>query len=263
MPLTLDLNGKRALVTGASGGVGAGVARMLARAGCDVAGTGLEPADHQLTERFLREVEAEGRRACYFPGDASEAATPARWVEKAVAALGGLDIVVSNAGRNGFHGVNECTEEQWAYNLNLNLASHWRLARAVHPHLSHSSAGGFLVMGSNHAYGTIRGCFPYNVAKTALAGLVRALAIEWGPAVRAVGIAPGFIDTPGSQMWFDSFPDSAAERVRTERRHPVGRLGQPDEIGALCAFLASPHAGFISGSTILVDGGRSALLQDE
>jgi NAD(P)-dependent dehydrogenase (short-subunit alcohol dehydrogenase family) len=147
--------------------------------------------------------------------------------------------------------------------MNLNLASHWRLARAAYPHLKKSASGIFMVMASNHAYRTIRGCFPYSVAKTALTGLVRALAIDWSPDVRAVGIAPGFIDTPGNQRWFDSFPDPTAERKRTEKRHLVNRLGQPDEIGALCAFLASGHAGFINGNTILADGGRGALLQDE
>jgi NAD(P)-dependent dehydrogenase (short-subunit alcohol dehydrogenase family) len=77
-----------------------------------------------------------------------------------------------------------------------------------------------------------------------------------------VGIAPGFIDTAGNQTWFDSFPDPAAERARTEKMHPVGRIGTVEEIGALCAFIASPMAGFISGTTLCVDGGRSALMQD-
>jgi len=262
MPLTLDLQGKRALVTGASDGVGAGVARMLARAGCDVAGTGRVPATHERARALVRSVEAEGRRAFYLAGDLSQANTPARTVTEAVAALGGLDIVVSNAGRNGFFGVDGCTEEQWENNMNLNLASHWRLARAAHPHLKQAAPGVFLVMTSNHAERTIPGCFPYNVTKTALTGLVRALTIEWGQEVRVAGIAPGFIDTPGNDVWFNSFPDPAAERARTEKRHPVGRIGTVGEIGALCAFLASEHGGFISGTTLLVDGGRSALMQD-
>ena len=73
-------------------------------------------------------------------------------------------------------------------------------------------------MSSNHAFHTIPGCFPYNVAKSALTGLVQSLAIEWGPAIRVVGVAPGFIDTPGNQAWFDSFPDPSAERELTESR---------------------------------------------
>jgi NAD(P)-dependent dehydrogenase (short-subunit alcohol dehydrogenase family) len=71
-----------------------------------------------------------------------------------------------------------------------------------------------------------------------------------------------FIDTPGNQAWFDSFPDPSAERAFTEKRHPVGRIGTPEEVGNLCAFLASPLCGFITGDTLLMDGGRSALMQD-
>ena len=76
-------------------------------------------------------------------------------------------------------------------------------------------------------------------------------------------VAPGFIDTAGNDTWFDSFPDPEAERRRTIDLHPVKRIGTVEEVGALCVYLASPYARFISGTTILMDGGRSALMQDE
>lgn len=262
MPLAIDLTGKRALVTGASDGVGTGVARVLARAGCDVAGTGTVPADHPRALAFLAEMASAGVKASYLSGDFKDPAEPERLVGQAVSGLGGLDIVVSNAGRNAFFGASAAGEMEWLDCMNLNLASHWRVAKAAKPHLEKSDAGVIIVMGSNHAFHTIPGCFPYNVAKTGLVGLVQALAIEWGPSIRVVGVAPGFIDTPGNQKWFDSFPDPAAERRITNQRHPVGRIGTPEEVGNLCAFLASPLSGFITGNTILMDGGRSALMQD-
>ena len=262
MSLEIDLNGKRALVTGASDGVGAAVARVLARAGCRVAGTGRVAANHPRALELINTLRAEGRDGVYFSDDLAEPAAPARLVNQAAAALGGIDIVVSNAGRNDFIGAADASEDDWQECMDLNLASHWRLAKAARPFLSADGSGVFLVMTSNHAFRTIPGCFPYNIAKTALTGLVRALAIEWGPAIRVVGVAPGFIDTPGNQAWFDSFPDPAAERARTERMHPVGRIGTAEEVGNLCAFLASPLCGFITGNTILMDGGRSALMQD-
>jgi NAD(P)-dependent dehydrogenase (short-subunit alcohol dehydrogenase family) len=147
--------------------------------------------------------------------------------------------------------------------MNLDLAAHWRVAQAARPWLERASPGVVIIISSNHAYATLPHCFPYNVAKAGLTALVQSLALEWGPAIRAVGIAPGFIDTPGNDKWFASFPDPAAERRRTEALHPVGRIGTPEEIGALCAFLGTPWAGFISGTTLLVDGGRHARLQDE
>jgi NAD(P)-dependent dehydrogenase (short-subunit alcohol dehydrogenase family) len=262
MPLAIDLTGRRALVTGASDGVGAGVAKVLALAGCHVVGTGTVPADHPRAEAFREIVSRQGVSATYLSGDLHDPEIPARLVEEAVAALGGLDIVVSNAGRNAFLGASAASEQEWQDCMNLNLASHWRLAKAARPHLQAAEPGVFIVMSSNHAFRTIPGCFPYNVAKSALTGLVQALAIEWGPSIRVVGVAPGFIDTPGNQAWFDSFPDPSAERALTDARHPAGRIGTPEEVGNLCAFLASPLSGFITGNTILIDGGRSALMQD-
>lgn len=262
MSLPIDLSGKRALVTGASDGIGFGVAGVLARAGCAIVGTGSVAPDHPRAQAFLKHVDACGGTAGYLCGDLRDPAVPARLVDDAVAALGGLDIVISNAGKNAFHGAANATEDDWENCLNLNLASHWRIARAARPHLAASDSGVLLLMGSNHAFSTIPGCFPYNVAKSGMVGLVQALAIEWGPAVRVVGLAPGFIETAGNQAWFDSFPDPAAERARTVAMHPAGRLGTPEEVGAFCAFLTSPFAGFITGNTLLMDGGRSALMQD-
>lgn len=260
MSLSIDLTGKRALVTGVSSGIGAACARLLAQAGCDVAGCGQREETTPGARDFLGSVAAEGRTAHYLSVDLADEEGPAAFVEFAAQRLGGIDIVISNAGRNIFKGAQDCTEADWAECMNLDLASHWRLARAARPHLETAGPGVVILIGSNHAWNTIPGCFPYNVAKAGLRGLVQSLAIEWGPRIRAVGIAPGFIDTPGNDTWFNAFPDPAAERARTEQLHPVGRLGSAEEIGALCAFLASRHGGFISGTTLLADGGRSAMM---
>jgi NAD(P)-dependent dehydrogenase (short-subunit alcohol dehydrogenase family) len=263
--LTIDLAGRRAFVSGVTSGIGAAIAPALARAGCAVAGCGRSPADSAGARAFVAAVEAVGQSAHYLQGDLADPAVPERLIGEASVCLGGLDLLVSNAGRNIFTGAAACTEDDWTECMNLDLAAHWRLARAARPWLSKgyaSTPGVVIIIGSNHAWNTIPGCFPYNVAKAGLLGLVQSLAIEWGPEIRTVGIAPGFIETAGNQLWFDAFPDPAAERARTERLHPVGRLGSPAEIAALCAFLACPLAGFISGTTLCVDGGRSAFMQD-
>lgn len=262
MSLQINLSGKRAFVSGVTSGIGAGIARTLAEAGCDVVGCGRSDATSEGAQSFVQSVESAGRRAYYVSGDIAGKSTPAHLMAQACETLGGLDILVSNAGRNIFEGAKDCSEDAWDDCMNLDLAAHWRLAQAARASLEKAAPGVILIIGSNHAWNTIPGCFPYNVAKAGLLGLVQSLAIEWGPQIRTVGIAPGFIDTAGNQTWFDSFPDPAAERARTEALHPVGRLGSVDEIAQLCAFLASPMAGFISGTTLCVDGGRSALMQD-
>ena len=263
MALSIDLAGKKALVTGVTSGIGAAIASTLAEAGCDVAGCGKSSASSLGAEAFLGNVTRHGRRAHYRAVDLVQPDAAHRWVEEATAALCGCDVLVSNAGRNVFEGLSACSESAWTECINLDLAGHWRVARAARPWLERAASGVIIVIGSNHAYATLPGCFPYNVAQAGRGARVQSIALEWGPVIRAVGIAPGFIDTAGADVWFSSFPDPAAKRERIKALHPVGRVGKPEEIGALCAYLATPWAGFISGTTLLVDGGRSARLQDE
>ncbi len=260
--LPIELKDKVAIVTGVSSGIGAGVAKVLAQAGCHVAGCGRTSESDTRATAFVSSVVDQGRRAFYQSVDVTKPGQIKSFITKVGELFGRIDLVVSNAGVNIFKGAEQCTDEEWAKNIDLNLASHWHLAKACKPWLEKSESGVFEVMTSNHAYSSIPGCFPYNVTKTALTGLVRALAIEWGSAIRVVGIAPGFIESPGNDLWFNSFPDAKKERERTIKLHPAGKLGTVEEIGALCAFLASDYAKFITGTTYLIDGGRSALMQD-
>ena len=263
MAFNIDLTGKVVLVTGVSSGIGLGTAQEFARAGAWVAGCSRKSEEDESVLAYHRAVETEGRRGLYVQADVTRKEDLENLVKRVIDTFGRLDILVSNAGVNVFEGAEKCDEERWAYNLDLNLASHWRLAKLCKPYLEKSGEGVILLMTSNHAFCSIPGCFPYNVTKTAITGLVRSLAIEWGPAISTVGVAPGFIDTAGNDTWFNSFPDAGAERQRTIDLHPVKRIGTVEEVGDLCVFLASPMARFICGTTVLMDGGRSALMQDQ
>lgn len=258
MPLSIDLKGKVVLVTGVSSGIGKAIAGMFAKAGAAVAGCATAKEDVSFAELSKK----YGVSSLYVSCDVTKEEDLQNLVQKTIAHFGGIDILISNAGRNVFEGAENCNEERWQYNHALNLSAHWKLSKLCKPYLEKSGKGVIVIMTSNHAFSSIPGCFPYNVTKTALTGLVRSLAIEWGPSVRTVGIAPGFIDTPGNQQWFDSFDNAAAERQRTINLHPVKRIGTPEEVGAWCVFLASDFAAFASGTTYLLDGGRSALMQD-
>ena len=262
MSLSIDLIHKRAIVTGVSSGIGAGIAAALAEAGCNVAGCGIEPEESEGARNFIAEVGRFGRRAFYQSVDLTDGEATRAFVGWAAAQLGGVDFVVSNAGRNYNLGAAHTTEAEWRANTDLNLAAHWRVAQAAYPYLQQSPAPVVVIVASNHAYYTLPNSFPYNVAKAGLLAMVQSLALEWGPKVRAVGIAPGFVDTAMNVEWFGRFPDPAAKRAQIVALHPVGRLGTPADIGALCAYLCSPLAGYITGTTILVDGGRGAVMQD-
>lgn len=260
MPFTIDLSDKVVLLTGSTAGIGLGIARQFARAGAHVAGCGLESIEQ--AGEFSQIVQSEsGRPPLYVQADVTQPDDLARLVTETVAQYGRIDILASNAGTNVFAGIDGCSEAEWEMNLNLNLASHWRLARLCKPYLETAPGGGVIVVNAScHAYSSLPGCFPYNVAKTALMGLVRSLTLEWSPAIRTVGVAPGFIDTRLNEAWFNTFPDPAAERARTEAQFPMHRLGTPDEIGGWFVFLASDYARFSAGQTYLIDGGRSVVM---
>lgn len=255
MGLALDLNGKVVLITGVASGIGAAIAEKFAAAGADIAGCDQSDA----TELFLSLSKKYKAANFYRQCDVTRRAELELLVADTIECFGKLDILVSNAGANVFKGASACNDDQWEQNMNLNLKAHWQLAQICQPALS-ASNGVIILMSSNHAQATIPGCFPYNITKTALNGLVRSLAIEWGPSIRTVGIAPGFIDTPGNQRWFNRAADPEEERRKTIDMHPVKRIGTPEEVGAWCVFLASEYAAFASGTTYLLDGGRSALL---
>lgn len=261
MALQIDLKDKVVLVTGVTSGIGAAIAAVFARAGAHVSGCGTQEATSDGTKRFIDSVNNHKQTALYVQADVTVANDLENLVQQTIAKFGRIDVLITNAGVNIFEGAENCTEELWMKNHELNLASHWRLAKLCKPWLEKNN-GVIIIMTSNHAFFSIPGCFPYNVTKTALTALVRSLAIEWGPTIRTVGIAPGFIDTPGNQKWFDSFADADKERQRTIDLHPVKKLGSPEEIGAWCVFLSSDYASFASGVTYLIDGGRSALMQD-
>lgn len=246
------------IVTGASQGIGNAIAQTFLNQGDIVVGCAFSSPDKAPHAQDLSKRYPD--KFFYYSVDMTQTESIGEFISRVTTRFGRLDVLVSNAGKNVFKGI-DCELEDWHHNLDLNLRSHWYIAKCCREMLE-KSKGVILVMTSNHAFSTMPGCAPYNITKRALLSLVQSLTIEWGPAIRTVGIAPGFIDTAGNQVWFDSHEDGEKSRQDTLRKHPVGRIGTSEEVGELCLYLASPAAGFIAGTTIVMDGGRSALMQD-
>ena len=147
--------------------------------------------------------------------------------------------------------------------MELDLDAAWTCSRAVLPAMLDQGAGAIVNIASCHSFKIIPHCFPYPVAKHALLGLTRALAIEYAArGIRVNAIAPGYIDTPIAEAYWATFPDPAAERSRAENIHPPKRIGRPEEVAHTALFLASDESPFINAETIVIDGGRSALYHD-
>ena len=187
-----------------------------------------------------------------------------RMVEAAIAHFGLPDVLVNNAGVNVFHDPLEMPFSEWERCFRIDLNGAWHCCRAVLPHMLARGRGSIVNIASVHAFQIIPHCFPYPVAKHGLLGLTRALAIEYAARnIRVNAICPGYIETPISYEYWNTFPDPAAEQQRAYQLHPPGRIGTPDEVAWPAVFLASDEAGFINGASLVVDGGRSVLYHGE
>ncbi|MCP9626059.1 3-oxoacyl-ACP reductase FabG [Rhodopseudomonas palustris] len=244
-----ELAGKRALVTGASRGIGAGIARALADKGADVAITYDRSADQAA--QVVRAIESQGRRAVAIQADSGDPAAVKRAVDEAAAWLGGLDILVNNAGIARAGAVAEISLADIDALLNVNVRGVVLATQAAIPHLP---AGGRIIsIGSTLAERVpFGGSTIYAMTKSALLAFTRGLAHEVGPRGITVNLVqPGSIDT-------DMNPAAGDQAEGLRALTALGRYGTTDEIGAAVAFLASPAAGLMTGSMVTVDAGFSA-----
>ncbi|MFD9943645.1 SDR family NAD(P)-dependent oxidoreductase [Nonomuraea sp. NPDC059023] len=247
--MSTDLLGTRALVTGAAHGIGAAIAVALAEAGADVAvhyGRSAGAAD------TVARVEAFGRKALAVQADLTSTEEAGRLVGEAVAFLGGLDVVVCNAGHLvGRSTVAGMSDEQFAATLDVNLGATFRTCRAAVPHMG--AKGRIITMSSLAAHnGGGPGSAAYAAAKAGVIGFTKALAKELAPqGITVNALAPGFI---GQTAFHDTFT-SAEARSAIVGGIPAGREGDPADVAAAAVYLAAPGNGFVTGTTLDIDGG--------
>ena len=251
------LEGRVAIVTGAGRGIGAAIAARFAEEGARVVVAELDADGGEACAARLRQ---NGYAALAVQTDVGDPESVQRMVEATLVHFGLPEVLVNNAGVNVFHHPLEMPASEWERCFRVDLDGAWYCCRAVLPHLLARGRGSIVNIASVHAVQIIPHCFPYPVAKSALLGLTRALAIEYAARnIRVNAICPGYIETDLSADYWNTFPDPEAERQRAYRLHPPGRIGTPDEVAWPAVFLASDEAGFINGASLMVDGGRSVL----
>jgi gluconate 5-dehydrogenase len=243
-----DLTGRVALVTGASRGLGAAMARGLAQAGAEVVLNGRDPATLEAEASALRAAGLACRTSAFDVTDG-----PA--VEAALGAIGPVDILLHNAGNQHRAPIEETTEAGWHSVIDTHLTALWRLSRLVVPGMKARRRGKVIAIGSLASDLGRATITPYASAKGGLKMFIRALAVELGPwNIQANAIGPGWFDTEMNKPLLDN-PEWLA---MVRRRCPAGRYADPAEIAGTAVFLASPAADFVSGQLLFVDGGVTA-----
>lgn len=243
-----DLTGKTALVTGASGGIGAEIARALHKQGAVV---GLSGTRREALEALAAEL---GERCHVLVADLSEAEAALALINAAEAAMGSVQILVNNAGLTKDGLAMRMSDADWAKVLDVDLAAPFRLSRAVLKFMLRRKGGRIINIGSVVGSTGNPGQANYAAAKAGLIGLTKALAQEVASRGITVNlVAPGFIETPMTEALTEAQRAALAEKI------PLGRLGGPGDVAAAVVYLASEEAGWVTGTTVHVNGGMAML----
>lgn len=249
-------DGQTVIVTGSTRGIGAGIATRFAAEGANVVVSGrTAEAGRAVVEEITDSDATAAGTATFVQADMRDPDDIAALAEATAERFGAIDVLVNNAAVQTETAVDEATIEDWNFVLETDFRAYWLAATAA---LEYMDRGSIINVSSNHAYATMPAHFPYNAVKAGINGMTRAMALDLGPTVRVNTVTPGWVEVDRTR---EELPAGRVEEV--ESIHPVGRIGVPADVAGAVSFLASDDALFVTGTSLLVDGGRSAVLQDD
>ncbi|PJF41216.1 MAG: short-chain dehydrogenase [Phototrophicales bacterium] len=247
---------KVAFITGAGQGIGEAIARKMCDEGAAVT---IAETNAQTGAAVAQSLTDAGHRALFVQADITQEAQVAAAVAQTVETFGQLDILVNNAGKNFYYDATQMTEREWDEAMNVDVKGAWLCCKHAIPHMVERGGGSIVNIASIHARMTVPGIFPYAAAKSALVGMTRNLALDWGVQnIRVNAVCPGAVRTHLIEEWFNLHDDPQAAEDAMLRVHALGRIGTPEEIANFVTFIASDEASFITGAELYIDGGLSA-----
>jgi NAD(P)-dependent dehydrogenase (short-subunit alcohol dehydrogenase family) len=245
------LANKVALITGGSNGIGRAAVRRFVDEGATTCFLDLDSDAGEVVAR-----RTGGR---FYRCDITIEADVAAAVGDVIGRHERIDVLVNNAGINAYYDAVAMTPEQWDEVFAVDLKAAWLCAKYVLPSMRSARGGSIVNIASIHAFLTTDGMFPYASAKAAVVGMTKSLALDEAVhGIRVNAVCPGWVRTRLVEEWIERQPDPAEAEQRVLDAHPLGRIGTPEEIAALIAFVASEDASYITGAALLIDGGLSA-----
>jgi len=246
--MNLGLRDKVAIVTGGSQGIGKGIIEVLKEEGV-------------ITVNF--DVKESSYNVDFFKVDVSKRDQVINGINYVISKYGRLDILVNNAGIESYGAVHEVEEEEWDRIMDVNVKGAFLMSKYAIPHMLKQGKGVIINIASVQSFAAQRRVAAYATSKHALLGLTRSIAVDYAPTIRCVAVCPGSIRTP--LLEWAAEEEVGKEHVEDKIRewgeiYPMKRVGKPEEIGYLVAFLASDLASFINGECVTIDGGLRALL---
>ncbi len=252
----LHLHEHTAIVTGSTRGIGATIAKNLAIAGASVVVSGRTV---EAGNDVVQEIINEGGEATFVQTDVRNPEDIEHLIRQAESQYDGIDVLVNNAAFETDTRPNEVNINTWNSIIQTNFRAYWLTAKHAYPSLTESVQASIINISSNHAIATQPRKFPYNAVKAGIDGMTRSMAVSWGiDGIRVNSVNPGWtmVERIAEQL-------TNEELAYLDRIHPVGRIGTPKDVANAVLFLAGDMSSFITGECIVVDGGRTAVLQDD